>query len=172
MIVSNPRIQRWETIKSDHYEWVADVLFKNNSNDTIIVNRALLGNYIIFDIKFYIVIGDNVYVGEQIGEYISELYKIMPGESLPSLIYFVLPKNYIKMDDLYVYVTIKYESEYSPYDQMPYLNPLPILKKDFSCGISNKFHITDESSVFSPVNINLDSLILVKDYNIQHVKFW
>lgn len=168
MVATNPRIERPDPNTPDFYEWNADVIFANNSIDTIYVDRGTgdLG-FISFHIKYYIVIDKNVYIGTG-GDYVSNysnIYKIAPGESVPSIFFFLLKKDYAEMDDLYISITTSYSSAFPVHESLVGFNPFSVMMKNVLYEPTNKFHVNNKLNRIDEIDINIDSLMGIKGYN-------
>lgn len=173
-VVTNPRIQRLDPERDDFYEWNADVIFYNNASDTIYLDRTKINENILFSIKHYIIVRNNVYVGKYnaFSEAVSGLYKMPPGDSVSSKFFFVLPKDYVIMDDLYLSITTEYSNTWPPHDSLVTHHPLTAMEKGVLYKPTTKYHVNNELNTLAGIDLDIDSLMLAKGYNAIPVDFW
>ncbi len=173
MSVTNPRIERLDPDRDEFYEWKADAVFVNNSIDTIYVDRTMGNEFILFDVKYYIVDCKNVYIGgkDNFIESVSDLYKMVPGESISSIIFFALSEDYVNMDELYISIRTEYSSTRPPHDSLVGHHASSGMIKNVLYRPTIKFHINSKLNTPEEIDINIDSLIKIKGYNAIRVGF-
>lgn len=154
------------------YKFKANVQFVNKSSDTLFIMSGQLSHNVLCDVNFSIIRSDSLFLGIQYLDLpIFERIIFLPNDTLDSVIFFLLEKNYLEMEELYLNIIPEFSLSMSLSDTT--INrPVNKLAKNIAYRPSYRFHIDLKNNQIKKSNIDIDSLIKEKHYSVQKVDFW
>ena len=144
----------------------------NNSKDIIWVKRGVLSKSLICNVNFYIFKSQKVYAGSHFHDSpVSEFVKLHPNDTINSNVYFLLSKDFLSMDDLYVDILPAFSLSLPPYDSISHQTSVT-LTKHVLYETAYKFHINTTTKEIKKTGLDIESLIKMKKYEVVKVNFW
>ncbi len=172
--LANQYIEPLDSIdKGNYYVCRLKGVVINNTRDTIWTEKGVHSNALICKVNYYILQSRTVYEGLHIPHSpMSEFVEIFPNDTITFTTLFVLKKEYIDMDDLYLGISPSFSISLPPFDTTIITQPPKVLMDNAVYQPIYKFHIDSKKSEIEQINLDIDSLINEKKYQVVKVNFW
>jgi len=168
-----PRFQPVATSDNpDYFTWSAMAIITNHTNDLVWLQKNIQMDILICDVDYYIKKSNKIYKGTYVLDNPWLTFVDLPPMCNDTCqVTFILEKEFIEMEDLYIKIHPGLSLPFLPFDTLITFHSAKFMKH-IEYKPSYSFHIDPKKNEISKIDYNIDSMINIKKLQIVPVNFW